>query len=197
MKKIFSLLLVAVICSQGLNAQSSFTISYPIGFPMGNLSDYIGAVSYRGISMEFNKRVKPNLDVGIESGWNVFYEKQADKVYTDGTSSISGVQFRYTNTVPIILGVKFHKDIKDKGLSPFGGLGLGTLYVDRSTDFGLYRITNDAWQFCIRPELGLMIHAESGVGFLIGVKYYAAFNTDDLDAQSYLTANIGVVFSNF
>lgn len=197
MKKIFSLLLLPVICSQGINAQSSFTMSYPIGIPMGDLSDYIGAVSYRGINLEFNRRIKDNLEVGLETGWNVFYEKQAEKVYTDGTASISGVQFRYTNAVPIIAGAKFIKSISGKPMTPYIGVGLGTLYVDRSTDFGLYRITIDAWQFCIRPELGFIYKAERGVGFFVGGKYYAAFGTDDLDGQSYLTINIGVVFSNF
>jgi hypothetical protein len=197
MKKIFSLLLLAVICMQGLKAQSSFTISYPIGFPMGDLSDYIGAVSYRGISLEFNRRIKDNLEVGLETGWNVFYEKQAEKVYTDGTASISGIQFRYTNAVPIIAGVKYIKEMSGKNVSPYAGVGLGTLYVDRSTDFGLYRLSIDAWQFCVRPELGVIIQAQRGIGFIIGAKYYAAFGTDDLDGQTYLTANVGIVFSNF
>ena len=30
-----------------------FVLSYPIAFPMGNTSDYIGATSFRGINMEF------------------------------------------------------------------------------------------------------------------------------------------------
>ncbi|MCU7552960.1 hypothetical protein OCK74_27855, partial [Chitinophagaceae bacterium LB-8] len=103
MKKIWILVLL-LSCSASLWAQhhrygSSFVMSYPIAFPMGDLKDYVSKVSYRGISLEFNKWQKSNLEVGLESGWNVFYERVEDKVYTDKTASISGVQYRYTNSV--------------------------------------------------------------------------------------------------
>jgi outer membrane protein W len=196
MKKIFFLLLI-VTCTKWVQAQhqSDFIISYPIGFPMSNLKDYISKTSFRGINMEFNKRVKPYLDVGLEVGWNVFYEKVTGP-YKNGTTTISGVQYRYVNAVPIIAGVKYYKE--GKGMAePYIGLGIGTLYVDQSTDAGLYRFSVDAWQFCARPEIGVILRAKNdpSIGVLLGLKYYAAFNTKDLDGQSYLTFNVGIVFS--
>lgn len=196
MKKIFFLLLI-VVCTKWVQAQrSDFIISYPIGFPMSNLKDYTTQTSFRGINFEFNRRIKPYLDAGIETGWNVFYQREEFKVYNDGTQSISGVQYRYTNAVPILAGVKYYKE-NSSIAEPYIGLGIGTLYVDRSTDFGLYRFSTDAWQFCIRPELGVILHAkhDPSIGALIGVKYYSAFNSNDLDGQSYLTLNVGIVFS--
>ena len=108
MKKIF-FLLVTALCMQGAFAQEHgiFIISYPIAFPAGNLSDYISNTSFRGINLEFGKEVKPNLIAEIETGWNVFYQEQPDQVYTEGTASISGKQFRYTNSVPILAGAKW------------------------------------------------------------------------------------------
>ena len=171
MKKIFFLLFI-VVCTKWAQAQhqSDFIISYPIGFPMSNLKDYISKTSFRGINMEFNRRVKPYLDAGIEIGWNVFYERVDQKVYTQGTESISGVQYRYTNTVPILVGVKYYKEGSSMA-EPYIGLGVGTLYADRSTDFGLYRISVDAWQFCARPEIGVILHAKNdpSIGALIGL----------------------------
>ena len=161
---------------------------------MGDLQDYNSSVSFRGISLEFNKSIKQNVDVGLESGWNVFYDREDAKVYTEETASISGVQYRYTNAVPIILGGKYYFKAGNENLRPDGGVGLGTLFVNRSTDFGLYRISTEAWQFCIRPELGLRFDVPGGAGFILGGKYYAGFETDDLSAQSYFTINIGVVF---
>src|SRR5215467_957216 len=197
MKKIFFLLLI-VVCTKWVQAQhqSDFILSYPIGFPMSNLKDYISKTSFRGINMEFNKRVKPYLDAGIEVGWNVFYERVANKPLESGTATISGIQYRYLNAVPIIVGVKYYKENHSMA-EPYVGLGLGTLYADQSTDFGLYRISVDAWQFCVRPELGVILRAKNdpNIGVLIGLKYYAAFNTKDLDGQSYLTVNVGIVFS--
>jgi len=194
MKKIF-FLLIASVCVHATFAQrhSIFIISYPIGLPMGDLSDYIDKTSFRGINVEFGKEVSPNLIAEIETGWNVFYQEEPSKVYTEGTASISGKQFRYTNSVPIIAGAKWVLK-SHNNLVPYAGLGLGTMYSDRSTDFGLYRISTDAWQFCIRPELGITFKSRNGPSAMLGVKYYSSFNSGDLDGQSFLTVNIGVVF---
>ena len=194
MKKLFFLLIVS-LCMQGLFAQrhSVFILSYPIAFPMGDLKDYISNTSFRGINLEFGKEVRPNLIAEIETGWNVFYQAQPEDVYTEGTASISGKQFRYTNSVPIIAGAKWVLK-SHNNLVPYAGLGLGTMYSDRSTDFGLYRISTDAWQFCVRPELGITFKSRNGPSAMLGVKYYSSFNSSDLDGQSFLTVNIGVVF---
>lgn len=194
MKKIF-FLLIAFICVRGVSAQRHgiFIISYPVAFPMGDLSDYTNATSFRGINMEWGREVKPNLIAEIETGWNVFYQREPDQVYKQGTASISGVQYRYTNAVPILAGAKWVLKSKNN-LVPYAGLGLGTMYADRSTDFGLYRISTDAWQFCVRPELGITFKSRNGPSAMLGVKYYSSFNSNDLDGQSFLTINLGVVF---
>src|SRR5689334_3111230 len=101
MKRIM-IILAILAGTQVAMAQGSFTMAYPISFPTGDLHNYIGKTSYRGFILEFNKRQKQNIDIGIETGWMVFYDRQDAKVYTQETASISGVQYRYTNSVPII-----------------------------------------------------------------------------------------------
>jgi len=193
MKKIF-LLLSIVIGGTVFAQHNSFTMSYPIALPMGNLHDYISATSFRGFNIEFNRRQTHNVEWGLETGWQTFYQREESKTYTDGGASITGIQYRYTNIAPILAGVKFYKE-KDK-VSPYAGLGLGVMYVNRSTDFGLYRITTEAWPFTIRPELGVLYHIQPGVSAMLGAKYYAAFNTNDLDGQPYLSINVGFVFTH-
>lgn len=197
MKSIITLLL-AIICASTVHAQQgfNFTIAYPVSFPVGNMSDYISKTSFRGINMEFNHFRTPYLNVGIETGWNVFYERVDDQVYTDKTASISGVQYRYTNAVPIIAGAKYYKQTDNKNLRPYVGVGLGTLYIDRYTDFGLYRIINDEWQFCIRPELGVAYGLGNGSALTLTGKYYAGFETNDMDAQNFVSINLGLMFGN-
>ena len=180
---IVSLLAIGPACGF---AQGNFMISYPIGFPVGNLKTYNSDVSFRGINLEFNKKVAPNQTVGLEFGWNVFYQHVDKKVYTDGSQSITGVQYRYTNVCPIIAGGKFYPGEHHGNTHPYVGVGLGTLYANRTTDFGVYRLVTDAWQFCIRPEAGIEMRAGSEGAFFVGVKYYWAFNTDaNLTGQPY------------
>jgi hypothetical protein len=193
------IILSALTIAYGLqgSAQTSFAMSYPISFPMGSLKDYSSTVSYRGFNMEFLHEAKPGVLAGVEVGWNVFYQR-ADKMdYKAETATISGIQFRYTNSVPILAVAKYAITSGDKVASPYAGLGIGTLFTSRSTDFGLYRITIDEWQFCLRPEAGILLHMQPGTNIMAGVKYYAAFNSNDLDGQSYLSANIGFLFSGW
>jgi hypothetical protein len=196
MKQILLSALVIVFVLEGYS-QSAFVLTYPIGFPLGDHNDYISKTSWRGINMEFLKQAKPGVAVGLETGWNVFYEKVDKTEYKEGTASFTGVQYRYTNAVPILAEVKYYPMVSDKkAVNSYVGLGLGTLFVSRSTDFGLYRITTDAWQFCIRPEAGILLNMQPGMKAMAGVKYYSAFNTDDLDGQSFLSINVGFVFSS-
>jgi hypothetical protein len=194
MKSIITLLL-ATISLTSVHAQRgfNFTVAYPVSFPVGNMSDYISQTSFRGITMEFNHFQTPNLNLGIETGWNVFYERVDNEVFTDKTASISGVQFRYTNAVPIIAGAKYYRTT-DSNVKPFIGAGLGTLYIDKYTDFGLYRIIDDAWQFCIRPEIGIAYGMGNGSALTLNGKYYAGFEADDLEAQNYFSISLGIIF---
>jgi hypothetical protein len=194
-----SIILFACIAlaSTGAYAQGSFAVSYPISFPMGNLHDYTTNVSFRGINMEFLKRANPRTVVGLETGWNVFYQSVDSKPYHQGNATITGKQYRYTNVAPILAEAKFYPASSGKTAKPYAGLGVGTLYANRSTDFGLYRITNEAWQFCLRPEVGIDFKAGPGVAGFLGVKYYWAFNAHDLDGQPFLSINIGIKASAF
>ena len=178
------------------NAQvktSNFRIGWSVAIPAGSLSDYISQTTVRGANIEYNWKLRENLEIGIESGWNLFYERVDDKVYQHETASISGVQYRYTNTIPIIAGVKMLAKGKSN-ITPYGGVGVGTVYINRNTDFGMYRITNNTWQFSVRPEIGLRYDYKPEMGFYLGAKYYANSANDDLDGQSYFAINLGLVF---
>jgi outer membrane protein W len=193
MKKLFiPLMAMGLLSTSYAQQKSNFVMSYSIAMPAGSLSDYISSTSFRGISLEYIQRVTEKLDLGVESGWNVFYERVDNKVYTEGTASISGVQYRYTHAIPIILGGKFNFGGGSK-VKPYGGLGLGTIYLNRNTEFGLYILNTDTWQFAVRPELGIRYEYAPGRGMLFGLKYYSASGNDDLDGQSFFSLNLGIV----
>lgn len=186
------------ICSVCAMAQGgNITVSYPIAFPMGDLNDYISKTSFRGINFEFNRQIKPQVSVGLEVGWNVFYNDAGNVQYKDQTVTVTGKQYRYTNSVPILVGAQYWPTPKGSKAAPYVGVGIGTVYSNRTTDLGLYRITTEAWQFAIRPELGFVFKTSAGVNPFVGVKYYWPFNSSDLDGQNFLSVNIGLKFSRF
>ena len=176
-------------------SQSTFAIQYAINFPLGNTSDYIGTTSFRGISLDYRYHIQPHVAVGIGTGWYTFYEQQDYGTYTndDGSMSVSGVQYRYLNSMPILFVGDYYFS-PDENFSPFVGLGLGVTYNEVNTEMGQFYVDTDVWQFSLAPEVGIRIGAMTGAWGTLSIRYNNNFETSDLDTQSYLTVNVGLMF---
>ena len=74
-------------------------------------------------------------------------------------------------------------------------LGIGTLFSNRSTNMGLYVLSQDDWAFALQPEAGYLVNMSQGVDAMISAKYNVGFATSDRAAQSYLTVNLGFLFN--
>jgi opacity protein-like surface antigen len=193
MKKLLILILVAAVSpafSQGLTSAS-----YSMGFGTGDLGDHTGMASFRGFTVDFRKLVQPNIAVGIELGWNVFYDDKLDDVYTRGNVSYSGKQYRYNNQFPMLVRGDYYLKPGEK-INPYVGFGLGTMFSMKATDMGQYRFEEDAWQFAIKPEVGVEFELNPAANAFIAAKFYNGFKGGDLPNQGYFTINVGMVFKN-
>lgn len=194
MKKLFIILIFAFLAipvfSQGY---TSFT--YSMGFGTGDMHDYISKASFRGFTIDYRKLVRDNVGVGMDIGWNVFYQEMPDAVYENGNIVYSGKQWRYSNHFPMLAAVDYYKTAGDK-LTILGGLGLGTMYTLQNTDMNVYTWEKEAWHFVLRPELGVMFSANPDLNLTITSKYYYGFKAGDLPAQGFFTINVGLVFVN-
>jgi outer membrane protein len=173
---------------------SHFSAQYDISFGSGDLGDFISAPSFRGFSAQYRKAVTDNLLVGIDAGWNVFYEKRDYDSYTVGTRTLSGVQFRYQNEIPILISADY-LFVTDKALKPYIGLGIGTMYTERTVDMSIWRWEENPWHFAMKPELGLLYELNPGTSIKVAAKYYNGFSAGDLDTQGYFTISTGFAFS--
>jgi outer membrane protein len=194
MKKLIYILLFSMFSTAAFSQGGIFAMEYSMGFATGNLHDYINQASFRGFTMDYRKLAQPNIGIGFDLSWNAFYEKMPYDTYTKGTVSLSGKQYRYSNHFPMLLAADYFLK-PDQELNPFVGLGIGTMYTLRNTDMNLYTLEQDAWQFSLRPELGIIIEPTPGVGFMLCGKYYYGFKGGDLDAQGFFTINVGLVLT--
>lgn len=192
MKKILFLLLLAGSLSTTAIAQSSFSIQYSLGFG-GSMNDYITSTSVRGATFEYKMYPSPNFSVGIDAGWNHFYERRAYSTYTDGTLSLSGVQFRYANAVPIFVTGSYYLSPGEK-INPFIGVGVGTVFMSRYIDMGQFRVLDEEWHFALKPEAGVLVSLSPDMDLILGFRYNNAFATSDTDAISYMMFNVGFVW---
>lgn len=182
-------LFVMTICSK---AQSRLGFQYGMAIPSGDLKDFISKTSFRGFSIDYKYMVKDNIGIGCDLGWNVFYQNRPYGTYTEGTMSLTGVQYRYTNVGwGYVTGHYYF--LSETNLMPYVGVGIGTLYADRDLDMGLYYISQDDWQFAYRPEIGLLYKVDR-VGVKANLKYQGATNSHDLKGQNYWAIGLGMEF---
>jgi opacity protein-like surface antigen len=196
MNRILALLaLVLGAGSVGRAQQNIYILEYPIGIATGDLNDYIDNPSFRGFVFGYRNLVDPNRAVGLDIGWQTFFEKRDLATYTDGTASLTGVQYRYTNAFTASLQVD-HVFADGKDIRPFVGIGAGTSYVRRTLDMGLYRLEKDPWQFMVQPEAGVSLYLANGNALLLSANYYWGAKTKELDAQSWLAMSIAFAFGD-
>lgn len=197
MKKIFALAIFfsLLFVSVGYSQQESYwSIQYATGFSTGDMGTYISSPSFRGAIIEYRNAVQPNLLVGVDVGWNVFYERKDEATYTRGTEALSGIQYRTQNELPILISADYFISI-DTRLKPYAGLGIGTLYSQRSTDMGQWRLKEDPWHFAIKPEVGFLYEMSYSTSFKFAAKYYNGFTSGDLPAQGYFSISAGLAFN--
>ena len=194
MKKIVAVIIISFITSFGfVQAQKDYvSFDYAVSFGTGDLGEFISATSWRGLLFEYRKSMDNHFAIGVDVGWNMFYERKDYATYTTETVSISGVQFRYSYEVPVLFSVDYFFR-PDEQFRPFVNLGLGTIYSRRILDMGVYRLTEIAWQFVIKPEIGFLYEFNSNGGIKFAAKYYQGFKSGDLEAQSYISLSLGYV----
>ena len=196
MKKIIFILIFSslLLTTKSYGQQESYiSMQYAVSFGTGDLGEYTSPASWRGFLMEYRSAVKGKLMVGVDLGWNVFYEKKANDTYTQGTVSLSGVQYRTQNAVPILVSADYLL-LSESLLKPYVGLGIGTLYSERATDMNLYRLKDTSWQFALKAELGLLYELSYRSSVKFAAKYYNGFKTNSLDSQGYVSLSLGMAW---
>jgi outer membrane protein len=189
-------MILACLFNKTASAQEGANIyqfQYTMGFSTGDFNDFISKGSFRGGTFEYHHLFTDNIAAGFEIGWNAWYEEMNYATYTKGTESISGKQFRYCSTVPMMASFRYHI-LPGEEFNPFAGIGIGTMFSDSELDMGTWAFTTETWHFALDPEIGAVYKFPGGVGALVSAKYYLAFETEESKERSYIAANVGFVW---
>lgn len=179
----------------GRAQQNIYILEYPIAIGMGDLGTYIDEPSFRGFNFGYRNLIDNNMAVGVDMGWQTFFEKKDKATYYDGTAALTGIQYRYTNCFTFSAQADYvFSDGKD--IRPFVGFGAGTMYARRTLDTGMYRLEKDPWQFMMQPEAGVSIYLDNGNAVMFTANYYWGIKTKELDGQSYLAIGIAYAFGD-
>ena len=196
----FLLCLFAITTSY--SQSNLWAFSYDVGFPLGETSDYIGNTSWRGFTVQGRSFIKPNISVGGSFSWQVFYEQvdevvefsyQPEEVDRPINGALSGKQFRYINTLPIMVNIHYYMgDALIDAVRPYAGLSLGTAPTKQRTEVGIIAIDEFNWHFALAPEIGILVPIDTGVDFFGSLKYNLALKANDSITHSYLNIQVGL-----
>lgn len=135
-----------------------------------------------------------SISTGFNFGWNIFNEKLSGE-FTQGTKTLTGTQLRYINSYPMMIEGRYHiGNFSTSSITPYFGVGVGTIYNEKRTEMGIFVSTTDQWQFGLVPAVGALIPVGFSSMINIGVKYNYAFEAGDMMANSFLTVNVGYVW---
>jgi hypothetical protein len=183
------LLLPSVTVAQGRSKW--FGLTWSMASPMQNSKDFVSDYSFRGLGLDW-RQMKGTTSFGLNLGWNTMNEESFRTSGAD-QADLTGFQFRYINAYSILLSA--HKYLGQAGNArPFIGLKSGTYYIDRRTDVGLWRISDNSWHFGVAPELGFAIPMQGNLqyeSFYTTVRYNYALAAGDTPYQSWLSVDVG------
>lgn len=170
------------------------SVVYNVAIPMGNTSDYIDETSFRGVMIKGDYFIEDEWSFGFATGVQTFYQEMGTVSETRGTFTATGAQFRYLNSIPILLTAKYHYS-RYGTFSPYAGLGAGLYYMNQTTKFAGLDFEKTDWKFGLQPEIGLGIELSPSTDFLLAVTYNTAFDSKEIDAQGYLGFQVGLTFA--
>ena len=183
--------IIAAICVSALVARGQDVIwkmAYEIAFPFADSKEFADQVSWRGVSLDFDRFVSDNMAVGLGISWGVFVEKEADSYYENDDMLIHGTQVRYINNIPILARFSWYQPTGE--FDTYFTAGVGTVWQENRRDIGLWTFQDNYWQFALSPEAGIIFPI--GRSYLTAkVKYMQGFKTSDAPALSYLGIGVG------
>ncbi len=171
------------------------TFTYNMAQPLGELKDFTPDFSWRGWSFGYRSFIRDHLSLGVSFSWQGFSQMESG-TYTEGSVTATGTQVRYVNAYPI-MATGYAYTGEPGGFRLYGGLGVGTFYIQERFDFGLNIFYDNHWHFGLVPEAGLLLPLGGSPWNLLGnVTYNYAFGTKNNNSVSYVGFNVGFALEN-
>ena len=187
-------LLPAVLSVTPASAQWWTALSYQPAQPLANTQEFTDGFGWRGIGLDFKKQMSDNIALGLSFGWQVF-DQQTDQVVSAFGVDISGDQFRYVNSFPMLANVSYFLGSPGK-LRPYLAANVGTYVLEQRMDVGLYSIHETNWHFGFGPEAGLAIPVRPGLSAVLSSRYNYALSAGNVDDQSYVSFGLGLAWTH-
>lgn len=184
--KINFFLVAALLMTIGAQAQQGtwkLDAAYKAALPLGNFKNSVtDKASYRGWSGAILYGVNDKLSVGVETGFQDFYQRYPRQVYHDAGSDLSAVVTNSVQVIPLLLKGKYQWT-ESATVQPYASLGLGAGLVQYRKFYGEFSDTKSSISFAAQPELGIAVPLGKArtAAFQLGVGYqYLPFKYNEV-----------------
>ncbi len=194
MKKTIIIALILLASFGTAFSQTIFTLGYEPATPIGEMKDFIGKTSFRGLSASANWFLGKKITLGATVQWTGFYEKLDRATFEAEGIAITSTVWKEFYILPIYVNTKYHF-LEEGMFLPYAGLSAGVSYIEQLAQAGTYKFSKINWHFGIAPEVGTLIPMgiEKTWGFNVMLRYQMAFyNEFDINLLQYLNYSFGV-----
>jgi len=203
MKKLKIILATIIALSLGVIKASAqqgelrMTASIEGATPMGDFKDMVDKASVRGADATILYGINDKFAVGLNIGFQDFYQKFPRAVYklSDG-SDISAVLTNSVQTIPLLATASYNF-MHQARIQPYASAGAGGAVVINKQYIGEYPNENNKFSFAAKPEVGIYIpfRKQGEVGLNLGINYnYIAYKETGVSNLSYMGFKIGIGF---
>ena len=177
-------------------SQTFFSISYEPSTPLGDMRDYVGKSSLRGLNGNVSRYLNPHFSVGLNFQWTGFYEKVDRHTWFFDGGAITATAWKEFYILPMYANARYHlKTEEEATLLPYVGLNLGVAYVEQLLQISEAEEKGKFWKFAFAPEIGTLIPMgrDKHWGFDIMLRYQAfIYNENDIGLMNFLNYSLGV-----
>jgi len=123
--------IVILLACPALHAQNQLLVNlgYNVNVPTGSFRDFINHPGYKGFNLGLAYPVNDQLSLGLNFGYNDFYQKYPRQVYNNGKGSdISAVLSNSIQQLPLLVTANYAL-IKEGIVRPYVGAGAGLNFI--------------------------------------------------------------------
>jgi hypothetical protein len=145
-------------------------MTWQMSLPIGETQEFVDEVSFRGMGLDFRKRLRGGTFASVEMAWNVFHQR-SDELFEFDSGAVSGSQDHYINAFPIMIGVHQYFG-KPRSTRMHVGLNVGGYLFVQTLRIGVTEFEEDTWEWGVAPEAGVAIPIQTGLWFEINARYH-------------------------
>ena len=108
---------------------------------------------------------------------------------------LSGDQFRYVNSFPLLANVSYFFGTQG-GARPYLAANVGGYIMEHRLEVGLYALEETNFHFGFAPEAGIAFPVRPNVAAVLNTRYNYAFSAGSIDDQAYLSFSIGFAWTH-